>query len=260
MPHLTAHQLTCGYPGREVLRGIDLALEPGSATVLLGPNGSGKSTLLKTLTKTLVPLGGEVRLGSRDLASLDFGELAKHVAYVPQEEAPPFRFTVRQVVLMGRMPISDSFFDTAADHHAAEEAMAEADCLDLADRPINEISGGERQRTLIARALAQNAPTLLLDEPTSHLDIGHQVAIIQLVQRLRNQGKAFLSALHDLNLAADLGETALLLKEGRIALSGAVEDVLESPELDQTYNVPFHRFRDGTGRLRVFAATPVTGS
>ncbi|HRK21017.1 MAG TPA: ABC transporter ATP-binding protein [Fimbriimonadaceae bacterium] len=258
MPLLTTHQLTCGYPGREVLAGVDLSIEPGTSTVLLGPNGSGKSTLLKTLVKTLPLLNGRVQVGDRDLSSLSFAELATQMAYVPQEEVPPFRFTVRQVVLMGRMPISDGFFDTPADHQAAESAMREADCFDLADRPVNEISGGERQRALIARALAQDAPMLLLDEPTSHLDIGHQVAIVELVRRLRGQGKATLAAMHDLNLAADLGEQALLLRDGKIAMAGPVEAVLESPELDQTYGVPFHRFRDGTGRLRVFAASPAT--
>lgn len=259
MPLLSTSKLTCGYPGRDVLHDIDLSLEPGSATVLLGPNGSGKSTLLKTLSKTLSPSAGEVRFGDDDARDLNFAQLARRVAYVPQEEIPPFRFTVRQVVLMGRMPLSEGFFDTPADHHAADEAMKEADCDALADRPINEISGGERQRALIARALAQDTPLLLLDEPTSHLDIGHQVAVVKLAQKLRSQGKAILAAMHDLNLAADLGDTAVLLRSGRVAMEGPVEAVLESDVLDQTYGVPFHRFRDGTGRLRVFAASAITG-
>ena len=251
-PLLSCSDLACGYPSRKVLEGVDLELRPGSSTVLLGPNGSGKSTLLKTLTKTIPALDGAIKIQDENLQNLTFTQLAQKVAYVPQEELPPFRFTVRQVVLMGRLPLSAGFFDTPADVEAAEKAMEEADCNALADRPITEISGGERQRVLIARALAQDSALLLLDEPTSHLDIGHQVAIIRLVQKLRSQGKGLLTALHDLNLAADLGEIAVLLNESRVAIQAPVEEVLDSPLLDQTYGVPFHLFREETGRLRVF--------
>lgn len=249
---LACRDLACGYPTRKVLEGVDLELHAGSSTVLLGPNGSGKSTLLKTLTKTVPPLSGEIKVQGEKSETLSFSQLARKIAYVPQEELPPFRFTVRQVVLMGRLPLSTGFFDTPADLEATERAMEEADCCAIADRPITEISGGERQRVLIARALAQDSALLLLDEPTSHLDIGHQVAIIRLAQKLRSQGKGLLTALHDLNLAADLGETAVLLNQGKIAIHAPVEEVLNSPLLDQTYGVPFHRFRDETGRLRVF--------
>lgn len=249
---LRAEGLSCGYPGRPVLVGIDLELTPGSATVLLGPNGSGKSTLLKTLIKTLDPLAGRVLVREKPLSETGFAQLAREVAFVPQEELPPFRFTVRQVVLMGRLPVSTGFFDTEADEAAAEEALRDADCLGLAERPITDISGGERQRALIARALAQGTPLLLLDEPTSHLDIAHQIAVVRIVRRLREQGRATLAALHDLNLAADFGDEAILLGKGEIAARGPTEEVLTSPMLDETYGVPFRRFRDETGRLRVF--------
>lgn len=254
-PLMAVRGLACGYAERTVLQDVDFELKPGTATILLGPNGSGKSTLLKTLAKSLAPLAGEIEVLGQPLSALSFAELARRAAYVPQEEAAPFRFTVRQVVLMGRLPHSSGFFDTAEDRHAADEAMREADCFDLADRPINEISGGERQRALIARALAQEAPLLLLDEPTSHLDIGHQVAIAQLVRKLCRDGRAVLAAMHDLNLASEMGSEAILLSGGRVALHETVEQVLADPKLDQTYGVPFHRFADGTGRLRVFAAT-----
>src|SRR6185503_3110354 len=180
-------------------------------------------------TKTIPALNGAIKIQSQNLDDLTFTQLAQKVAYVPQEELPPFRFTVRQVVLMGRLPLSAGFFDTPADLEATEKAMEEADCCALADRPITEISGGERQRVLIARALAQDSALLLLDEPTSHLDIGHQVAIIQLAQKLRSQGKGLLTAMHDLNLAADLGETAVLLNQGKVAIHAPVEEVLASP-------------------------------
>lgn len=251
-PLLSCRDLACGYPSRKVLQEVSFALNRGTSTVLLGPNGSGKSTLLKTLTKSLAPLSGEITIEGKLQSELSFTQLAQKIAYVPQEELPPFRFTVRQVVLMGRLPLSAGLFDTPADHESSERALEEADCCALADRPITEISGGERQRVLIARALAQSTDLLLLDEPTSHLDIGHQIAIIQLAQKLRSQGKALLTAMHDLNLAADLGENALLLHEGRIAMNAPVEEVLSSSMLDKTYGVPFQRFRDEKGRLRVF--------
>lgn len=250
---LTAAGLVCGYRSRTVLDEVSFDLAPGSCTILLGPNGSGKSTLLKTLAHSIPPLGGEVSVGGEPLGRFRADELARRLAYVPQEEIPPFRFTVRQVVLMGRLPHSAGLFDSVRDHEVAETAMTEADCLDLAQRPINEISGGERQRVLIARALAQQAPILLLDEPTSHLDIGHQMAIAGLVRRLRQEGRTILAAMHDLNLAFEMGERGILLREGRIALHAPMEQVLASPELDQTYGVAFQRIADESGRTRVFA-------
>jgi iron complex transport system ATP-binding protein len=255
VPLLECRHLACGYGARAVLRDVNLTLGRGESAVLLGPNGSGKSTLLKTLSKTLPVLDGEIRAQGADIREVSHSGLAKRVAYVPQEELPPFRFTVRQVVLMGRMPLSAGFFDTPADISASDEAMREADCLHLADRPITEISGGERQRALIARALAQDAPVLLLDEPTSHLDIGHQLAIVDLIRKLKEQGKAILAAMHDLNLAQDIGERAILLHEGRVAADSKVEEVLANDLLDKTYGVPFHRMKDETGRLRVFGRT-----
>jgi len=252
-PLLSCQALHCGYPSRKVLEDVTLELRPGSSKVLLGPNGSGKSTLLKTLSKTLAPLGGDIRIDGRPIEELGYSDLAKRVAYVPQEELPPYRFSVRQVVMMGRMPLSPGFFDSPADEAAADEAMVAADCGELAERPITEVSGGERQRVLIARALAQEAPVLLLDEPTSHLDIGHQVAVIRLVRRLRERGHAILAALHDLNLAAQIGEIAILLQNGRIVMEAPTEAVLDSQLLDETYGVRFKRFRDESFGLRVYA-------
>lgn len=244
--------LSVGYPGRVVLEGVDLRLETGSVTALLGPNGSGKSTLLKTLCKELPELSGEVRICGRTVAKLGFTELAQRIAYVPQEELPPFRFSVRQVVLMGRMPHSQGLFDTAEDHRIAEEAMRSADCAHLAERPINEISGGERQRVLIARALAQQARILLLDEPTSHLDLGHQVAVIRLLNGLATKGHTVLAAVHDLNWAAAFAKDAVLLCNGRIGLNGPVCDVLSNSVVDDIYGVRFERLVDRTKGLRLF--------
>src|SRR5689334_11291400 len=143
---LSCSGLAVGYNSTSVLNGIDLELKAGSSTVLLGPNGSGKSTLMKTFCRNLDPLEGTVVIEGQDAMALSFGELAQKVAFVPQEEIPPFRFSVRQIVLMGRMPLSTSFFDSQDDLAAAEEAMIAADCASLADRSATEISGGERQR------------------------------------------------------------------------------------------------------------------
>ncbi len=256
---LAARGLSCGYPERLVLEDVSLALEAGTSTILLGPNGSGKSTLLKTLMGSLAPLAGSVSIAGHPAEAMDAAARARFAAYVPQEEVPPFRFTVRQVVMLGRLPRSPTFLDSDEDRDVVERALIEADCADLADRPIAEVSGGERQRALIARGLAQEAPMLLLDEPTSHLDIGHQVAILGLVRRLCREGRAVLAAMHDLNLAAEMGSWAILLHGKQIADQGPIEDVLSSPRLDEAYGVAFQRMRDPSGRLRVFAEAAVRG-
>lgn len=252
---LQTDELTCGYGPCPVLQSVSLSLESGARVALLGPNGSGKSTLLKTLCREIPMLSGKVRLGERELRSLSFSEMARQVAYVPQEEIPPFRFSVRQVVVMGRLPHSEGLWDSAEDHQLANQAMELADCLHLAERAVTEISGGERQRVLIARALAQQASVLLLDEPTSHLDVGHQMAVVRLVRRLAEEGRAILAAVHDLNMASLLADFAVLLHRGRVGMAGPCEEVLRSALLDEVYGVRFRRLVDEDGALRVFPAT-----
>ncbi len=244
--------LACGYPGRLVLQNVDLSLRSGSVVALLGANGSGKSTLLKTLCKTLPAIRGSIRVQGDDLDSLNFESLARWVAYVPQEELSPFRFTVLQTVVMGRLPHSHGLFDTREDLAVAEEAMRGADCWDLRDRAVTEISGGERQRALIARALAQQAPVLLLDEPTSHLDVAHQIAIVGLLRKLATEGRAILAAVHDLNLALSFADQAILLHDGEIAFWGACEELIASPALNRAFGVRFKSFQDPDGETRVF--------
>lgn len=247
----SCRDLSCGYPGRVVLEGVSLDLRPGAKIALLGPNGSGKSTLLKTLCGAIPSLKGTVDLAGSPVEGLSSSEIAKRASYVPQEEAPPFRFSVRQVVVMGRLPHSTGLFDTPEDLKVADEAMRMADCLSLADRPITEISGGEKQRVLVARALAQQAPVMLLDEPTSHLDVAHQMAISKLIRDLAARGYAILAAVHDLNLAAEFAEEAILLSGGRVALQEPIREALTDPRLDDAYGVTFRRIEDGD-TLRVF--------
>ncbi len=245
-------RLDCGYPERRVLQGIELAVRPGEVLALLGPNGSGKSTLLKTIAKTLPPLGGRVEVCGKDIAHLSYAEMARLVAFVPQEEPMSFAFTVRQLVLMGRMPHSEGLLDTPEDHQAAQEAMEQSGCLELAERPVTQLSGGEKQRVLIARALAQRAPVLLMDEPTSHMDIGHQMAAVRLVRELASQGACVVAAVHDLNLAALVATDGCLLHRGGIVRQGPIGDVLRDGVLEEVYEVRFERHHDAKGRVRLF--------
>ena len=251
-PLLECRNLSCGYGSHAVLSKVDLTIIPGETVVLLGPNGSGKSTLLKSVSKGLQLVHGGIYLGGDDISGLSHRDVALRVAFVPQEESFKFEFKVRDVVTMGRLPISRSLWDTPADVEAATEAMKEADCLFLEDRSVMELSGGEKQRVLIARALAQGAPLVLFDEPTSHLDVEHQLAVASLVRGLAKQGRSTVTAIHDLNLAPLVADRAVLIHEGKIGMDASIQEVLESPLLDDVYKVRFTRVRLENGRLAVF--------
>lgn len=249
---LECKNLTCGYGRKTVLRDVDLAARAGETLVLLGPNGCGKSTFLKSLSKTVPVSSGQIMLSGADIGTLTHREIAKRLAFVPQEESFRFEFKVREVVTMGRLPLSDSLWDTPDDAIAATEAMREADCLHLEDRSVMELSGGEKQRVLIARALAQGAPLMLFDEPTSHLDIEHQLVVAQLVRVLAKMGRTTIVAIHDLNLAPMIGDRAILLHQGRIGMDAPMQQVLENELLDEVYKVKFKRTTLESGRLAVF--------
>jgi len=237
--------LACGYGGREVLRDVSLYFEPGAVTAVLGPNGSGKSTLLKTLARLIPAFRGSVSLGGKRIWELSIREVAQHLAVVPQGEVIPFRFTVEEVVLMGRISRSDGLADTAEDRRVAREAMEFADCLAFAERPVNELSGGERQRVLLARALAQQTDVLLLDEPTTHLDLTHQISFNRLCRELASRGKTVIAALHDLTMVGAMADRAILLGDGTVRLDDTVGAVLSSSELDLVYKVAFERIERG---------------
>lgn len=242
---LSTEQLACGYPERPVLRDIAITFAKGTATAILGPNGSGKSTLLKTLTGELAPLSGKVLLVQGDLATLSVRQIATLLSVVPQQEHIPFRFTAREVVTMGRYAQSAGILDTAEDRTAAEEAMRYTDCLHLAERPITELSGGERQRVLLARALAQDTDIVVLDEPTTHLDITHQLDLCRIVREMVRDGKTVIAAMHDLNLVGQFASKAALLGDGGVVALDETEVVLNSPRLDEVYGVAFRRITDG---------------
>ena len=253
MSLLEVEGLTCGYLQKAVLHELSFNANASESIALLGPNGSGKSTLIRAISRTLQEnsrdIAGSIRIGSQDVLGLSYRELAKLVSVVPQEEPQAFAFTVREVVTLGRLARSGGLYDTAEDHASADLAMRVSDCLSLADRPITDLSGGERQRVLIARALAQDTGLLLLDEPTSHLDAPHQLAVAELMQKLAREGRCLITAVHDFNLASRFADRGLLMQDGRIITDGPIESVLESPLLDEVYGVEFERIRSPRGTL-----------
>jgi iron complex transport system ATP-binding protein len=233
-----------GYPlggdrRREVLRGIDLALHGGELVALVGPNGSGKTTLLRILTGQLAPDAGSVIFSGRSVASWHRSELARRVAVLPQQLELPAGFRVAELVEMGRAPHARRLFaSTAEDERAVARALEEADAADLVDRHADELSGGERQRVLVAMALAQEPQLLLLDEPTLHLDLAHQSALLGVIRRLREQRDlTVLAVLHDLNLAAAFAPRVVLLHEGLVAADGAPDEVLDTETVRRVFGV-----------------------
>lgn len=244
--------LSCGYRDHLVLSKIDLTCTSGEVIALLGPNGCGKTTLLKAISAMIPANSGEIIIKGESLSKMTEVRRAQLMAVVPQEESHHFAFNVREVVAMGRLARSDKFFDSAEDLAAADEAMALAECLDLADRPVTELSGGERQRVLIARALAQNAEIMLLDEPTAHMDVGHQLSVAQLFSRLAQSGKSVIAAIHDLNLVTTIATRAVLLNKGTVVADLSAHEMIASPLLDEVYGVQFERFKGVDGRTRVY--------
>ncbi len=237
---LEALDITAGYGDKAVLQAVNIGIETGEFVGLIGPNGCGKSTLLRVLSGVLKPQQGQVILDRQDLKTLAPIEIARRVAFVPQSEVAAFEFSVEDVVLMGRHPYRQRFGGaTPEDYNEAKRALAATDMLHLADRPITQLSGGEHRRALLARALAQTTPLLLLDEPTAHLDITHQVELLSQVQQLtRREGKPIgaLAALHDLNQAAEFCDRLVLLSGGRVEAEGSPETVLTASHLRRTYN------------------------
>jgi iron complex transport system ATP-binding protein len=215
-----------------VLRGLDLQLPRGDLVALLGANGSGKTTLLRLLTGQLRADAGQVEVAGRPVESWSRDALARRVAVLPQQLELPEGFRVAELVEMGRAPHARRLFgSTPEDERAIHRALADADALDLADRYPHELSGGERQRALVAMALAQEPQLLLLDEPTLHLDLAHQVSLLSSIHRLRAQrGLTVVAVLHDLNLAATFAPRVVILNGGLVVADGPPGEVL-SPDL-----------------------------
>jgi ABC-type cobalamin/Fe3+-siderophores transport system ATPase subunit len=229
-----------GYAGSFRLADVSLEVEAGEIFGVVGPNSAGKTTLLRLLSKVHEPETGEIRLGGTPLARLSRREVARRTAVVPQELALAFPFTVEELALMGRYPHTvGRLFETPDDFACARAAMALAGVLDLAGHSVDVLAGGERQRALLARALAQEPCLLLLDEPTSHLDLRHQREIVGLLRRLnRERGMTIVFVSHDLNLAAEIADRLLVLVSGRVVRIGTPADVLDERTLEAAYGCP----------------------
>jgi len=226
-PAIAVDDVTVAFGGVSVLDGVSTTVQSGTFVGLVGPNGAGKTTLIRSITGALTPDAGAVEVAGERLADLPSRAASRRVATVPQSTASTFAFDVRRIVAMGRTPHVDRLGSpTPADHRAVEAAMDRAAVADLADRPVTEVSGGERQRVFLARALAQDAPVLLLDEPTSDLDVNHQVQTLEILSSLVDEGRTVVAAIHDLDLAARYCDELRLLADGRIRASGPPASVL----------------------------------
>ena len=221
--------------GREILHGINLEARSGQMVGLIGPNGSGKSTLLRCICRALQPTGGAVLLDGAGLEQMSLRQSAQKMAVVAQHNAYAFDFTVEELVLLGRTPHKRPLErDTPADRRIAAQALAQVGLAGFGPRSYATLSGGEQQRVILARALAQQTPCLLLDEPTNHLDIKYQLDMLDLVRGL---GRTVLAALHDLNLAAAYCDWLYALQDGRLVGSGAPQDLLNPAFIRRVYGV-----------------------
>ena len=239
---LEIQSISVQYRQRTVVDQVSLAVPRGEVLAIIGPNGAGKSTLMRAVSGVLPIASGRVLWGGSDLAQLSPAQRARRLAVVPQARQLPPAFSVYQTVLMGRTPYLGWMGRTdPSDHKLVSEALEQTCLLENADRRVGELSGGEQQRVLLARALAQDAPVLLMDEPTTHLDLQHQSGLLNLVRQLAVEKKlAILMVLHDLNLAGLYADRVALLVAGRLQAAGTPQQVLTEDNLSTVYHVPVH--------------------
>ncbi|MGA7193362.1 MAG: heme ABC transporter ATP-binding protein [Anaerolineales bacterium] len=247
---LKIENLSVNYGSRRVLHDVSLSVQSGQVVALIGPNGAGKSTLIRAVSGVIPIVSGRVRTNGDDFHSLTPMQRAKYLAVVPQAVSLPPAFTVWETVLMGRTPYLGFIGQTSsADEEVARNALKRVDALGLADRRVGELSGGEGQRVLLARALCQSTPIMLLDEPTAHLDLQYQISLSELVRDLAHHDKlAVLIALHDLNLAARYADRIALMVAGEIKAIGTPREVLTPELISDAYCLPVqvvkHPFMD----------------
>lgn len=253
MAAIELRNVTAGYyPGRPVVTALSLSVASGTFCGIIGPNGSGKTTILRVASGALQPQAGEVIVDGRPLAAWTRRQLARTLAVVPQLTVPPFAFTVREYVALGRTPYVAPWARlTAADVEAVAAALNATGLEPLAIRPVTELSGGELQQASVARALAQQPKILLLDEPTAFLDPAHSVQLLGLLAKLNHQGLTVLATFHDLNLAASYCQEMVAIKGGRIFFHGRTEDVFRKDLLEGLFETPLLVEDGPQGRPRV---------
>ncbi|MCR3956468.1 MAG: heme ABC transporter ATP-binding protein [Gudongella sp.] len=239
MMSVSAKNLVFGYSSTPVIRDVSFQVDKGEFISILGPNGSGKSTLLKTINGLYIPSSGRIELMGENIERYKRRDIARRISLVPQDTSLQFEFTVEEVVTMGRHPFKGRFEkEDERDRKLIYEAMEMTNTFDIRDRLITEISGGERQRVYIAKALAQNTEIILLDEPTSHLDINHQIDILNLLRRMNQEkGITIILVIHDINLATRFSDRILLLKKGSIISQGTPEDVITTENILNAYGM-----------------------
>ncbi|HEY1952364.1 MAG TPA: ABC transporter ATP-binding protein [Gemmatimonadaceae bacterium] len=239
--------LVVSYPGvgRNAVDGVSFSSGRGELTALAGPNGSGKSSVVRALLRRAEMVGGAANLDGRDVREMSYADLARSVAVVPQREEPAFPVPVREYVALGRYPHLGLWRSPSReDERAVEEALVQAGVHELAARQTDALSGGEWQRVRIARALAQRTPAIVLDEPTTFLDVAHEMAIFELLYSLARSGLAVLLVSHQLNLVARFADRIVVLDQGRIAISGTPAEVMRADRLEQIYDWPLVITRD----------------
>jgi len=234
---LRVEGLSGGYGKEAVIKGVSFEVKRGDFLGIIGPNGSGKSTLLRLMSRALLPQGGEVFFIDREITRMRLKELCRKVAFVPQDTVINFSFSIWEIVLMGRIPhLKRLQHETENDFAVAKQALVSTDSFHLRGKRIDELSAGERQRVIVAKALTQEPLLLLLDEPTSHLDIGYQIEILDLLKRLNRENHlTVVVVLHDLNLALEYCQRIILLNEGRIFTSGSPQEVVTSQNIESVY-------------------------
>ena len=242
------NNLRFSYGTAEVLRIETLSLVEGQLVAIAGPNGAGKSTLLSVLAGLRRNYAGECLLDGREIRLSSQKAVARLVSFVPQTLEIAFPFTVEQVVLMGRTPYCDGLFESAEDHQHAERAMRLTDCADLRRRDFRSLSGGERQRVILAAALAQTPQALLLDEPTTFLDLSHQLRVYDVLKDLARSGLLVVSVTHDLNLARGFAGRTILLDSGRLAADGSTAEVLQPENIRSVFQVEAELCRGEAGK------------
>lgn len=237
---LEVESLRVTYGGQPVLREISFRVQAGEILGVIGPNGAGKTTLIRTLSGVLPPAAGAVRVAGQDIMALKPVERARRVAVVPQARNLPPAFTGWELVVLGRTPHLNWLGQMSLrDEQRVRQALERADALNLASRRLGELSGGEQQRLLLARAMAQDAPLLLLDEPTAHLDLHHQISLLDQVSVLAHrENLGVVAALHDLNLVSRYADRVALLADGELCALGTPEDVLKADLLERVYQLP----------------------